>query len=111
MISTRRKDKQKEAIMIVAMQQRKLWQKYNSTDNPMIKFECLSKLHDLTLALANLQYDDYIQQQSEKNYNLYNYNKKKSPPLKRGYKLSNSPNTSMILSRFVNNNNNNEDLR
>jgi hypothetical protein len=106
MISTRRKDKE----AIIAMQQRKLWQKYNSTDDPRIKFECISKLHDLTIELANLQYDNYIMQ-SEKNYNLYNYNyKKSSSPLKRGYKLSNSPNTTtMILSRFINNSD--EDLR
>lgn len=107
MISTRRKDKQKEAIMIVAMQQKKLWEKYFSTNDSRTKLECISKLHDLTIALANLQYDDYIQSEIH-NHNLYN-NYKKSPPLKRGYKLSNSPNTSMILSRFINNND--EDLR
>ncbi len=69
----------------------------------MIKFECLSKLHDLTLDLVNLQYSAYMQ-----NYN-FDHIKKSSSPLKRGYKLSNSPNTRMILSRFINNND--EDLR
>ena len=48
MISTRTKkqdkDKQnnKEAIVIGSNGQKKLWEKYFSTDNPMIKFECLS---------------------------------------------------------------------
>jgi hypothetical protein len=109
MISTRTKKQDKEQEHIIAMQQKKLWEKYFSTNDSRTKLECISKLHDLTLALANLQYDDYMQQQQQQNYNLYN-NYKKSPPLKRGYKLSNSPNTSMVLSRFINNNND-EDLR
>jgi hypothetical protein len=59
MISTRKKEHDKEHL-IIARQQRKLSQKYNSTDDPKIKFDCLRQLHDLTLALANLQFDGFF---------------------------------------------------